>query len=783
MYLRVILSVIIFVFSEGLILQGPSRPLVAQLGGVLQLPCSVETPLPLDELEVEWRRTSSKELVHLFQGGEIRSESQSSAYTDRAYFFTKGDIAKGNYSLLLRNITTDDAGSYSCGVYTNEENSEIAVEIDAIERLVLTGTDHAVTAYVGQEVILNCFVDSHIPPEEVSWTKVESDKSQMLVLLFQDNVTYLDSAHSSYQGRTEFFNAEIPKGNFSLRLKDVRTEDKGEYMCQAHSGHLSANTTVVLEGLGLSSMHILILALCCAAVIVALVVSGLILVDIKDISQRALKMHYVLVFAPSILMFTAFVLWGVIEGFLGEVVTCSTVNLIRFILLFKTCLYQEKLPEMIKTIIKTGFVFEYFIIVSVLYFVIFFHVWSIERESKAMAFMGIMYGSSLHMGIRMFLVGGGAFMEIMDFFYLFTMSFLSRTFSESAFISMFAGVFVLILSNWILLAIVEKRYPFIQKSRLYWLGWQIFYFIRRLIISAVIFYFFNQILENHEERAGLMSVTALFHLLALSGIYDFVKLPLAETPKTILYKYGAVGLVVVNAATLATELILKSRTGERNVADLRVVVLPFECVFVLGWIVLWSHAYWMSNRDKIKTELDTCKKKGCRHWIKGLKGELDPSEDCEMTEMTNQPAAGASTQQGSPPEPPPETADADINVPDVPEDTNTCSSEPVNKEDSVSTDTATEAIEPNADTHRHTHRLTADEMDTSPVLQDKDTISNTNSHIPVTEDTDSLLSHGEKEPAETDFQEPRRNSVTEDMESSPLLQGDMVKSIPHSESN
>ena len=113
---------------------------------------------------------------------------------------------------------------------------------------MLTGADHAVTAYVGEEVILNCSVDSHIPPEEVSWAKVDSDESHMLVLLFQDNETY--PGDSSYQGRTEFFTSEIPKGNFSLRLKDVRTEDKGEYICKAFSGLLSANTTVILLSLG-----------------------------------------------------------------------------------------------------------------------------------------------------------------------------------------------------------------------------------------------------------------------------------------------------------------------------------------------------------------------------------------------------------------------------------------------------------------------------------------------------------------------------------------------------
>ena len=120
---------------------------------------------------------------------------------------------------------------------------------------MLTGADHAVTAYVGEEVILNCSVDSHIPPERLEEVKWRRTDQGMLVLLYQDGEVLPDSSHERYRGRAEFFTTEIPKGNFSLRLKDVRTEDKGEYICKAHSGLLSANTTVILQELGRSSSH------------------------------------------------------------------------------------------------------------------------------------------------------------------------------------------------------------------------------------------------------------------------------------------------------------------------------------------------------------------------------------------------------------------------------------------------------------------------------------------------------------------------------------------------
>ncbi|KAL2088341.1 hypothetical protein ACEWY4_015240 [Coilia grayii] len=670
-----ILSAFIIVFSEGLILQGPSSPLQGKLGGVLQLPCSVIDPVPLDELEVEWRRIDSKALVHLFQGGESRPESQSYEYRDRAHFFTTAEIAKGNYSLTLYNVTIDDAGSYICSVFTKQDSSEMTVEVETIERLVLTGPDHAVSAYAGGEVILDCAVDSHIPAEEVSWKKVDSDESLILVLLFQDNKT--SPGHASYQGRAEFFTTEIPKGNFSLRLKEVRTEDKGEYICEAHSGHLSANITVKLQQLGLSSMHILVLTLCASAIIVALLVSAVILKDIKAKSSSlgetcpSLGKHYVLVFLPSVIMFIAFVLWGVIEGFLSEVVTCSTVNLIRFILLFKISLYQEHLPDMVKTLMKTGFFIEYYIIFSVVYYVIFYDVWRMERESKPLAFMSVMCGSFLHMNSQGFF-GGGGYMDMTDMFFLFAVSFLSRTFNQNAFISMFAGGFLLPLSTWVILLITTKRYPFLQKSELYFLGFLAYFFIRRLILSIIVFYFVFQFLENNEECAGLLSVAALLQLLALAGWFDTAKPSLAETPKIILYMYGAFGVLAVNSITLATELMLKLRNGQRTV-DLRVVVLPFECVFVLGWIVLWSHAYWRRDQKRIKTEVAVCQRYGCTRWVQILKDE-DKSPLMEFEGILMQPApppAESNTPPENPLEPSPET-ETEINAA---EDTDTKSSE------------------------------------------------------------------------------------------------------------
>uniref|UniRef100_A0A8C1W692 Ig-like domain-containing protein n=1 Tax=Cyprinus carpio TaxID=7962 RepID=A0A8C1W692_CYPCA len=135
------------------------------------------------------------------------------------------------------------------------------------ERLLVSGSSRSISASVGEDVTLNCSVDSHITLqdiEQVSWKKTDEDE-EIQVLLYQDNEILPEASDQRYSDRVEFFRDEIPKFNFSLRLKSVRTEDKGVYMCEVLAGGLSANTTVELERLGFSVSHIMVLILCVSA--------------------------------------------------------------------------------------------------------------------------------------------------------------------------------------------------------------------------------------------------------------------------------------------------------------------------------------------------------------------------------------------------------------------------------------------------------------------------------------------------------------------------------------
>ncbi|KPP65265.1 butyrophilin-like protein 2-like [Scleropages formosus] len=166
---------------------------------------------------------------------------------DRAQFFMQ-EIPKGNFSLLLESVMPEDEGTYKCIVYTNLQHNETLVKM-SIERLMVSGTDKPVYAHASEDVILQCSLDLHIPLAEleVEWTKTDEN---ILVLLFSEGESKPESQNERYWDRAEFFTEEISKGNFSIKLRNVRTEDKGEYMCKVYTDTGSANVTVRIEELG-----------------------------------------------------------------------------------------------------------------------------------------------------------------------------------------------------------------------------------------------------------------------------------------------------------------------------------------------------------------------------------------------------------------------------------------------------------------------------------------------------------------------------------------------------
>ncbi|XP_037399789.1 uncharacterized protein LOC108431415 isoform X1 [Pygocentrus nattereri] len=622
------LSGVLFI-CDGLHVLGPSDPLIVELGGSVMLPCYVEAPLPLEELEVEWKGADSGTLVHLFQDGESRPEAQNQAYSGRASFFTE-EVERGNFSLLLTNLTTKDAGIYNCSVYSQQETGQTSVEIKEIEYLIVTG-GHVVSAYVGEDITMNCSVDSHIPPEkldEVSWKKVDQ---QIQVLIFLNGEVQPESTHERYADRVELFSREeIQKGNFSFRLKDLRTEDKGQYICEAFFGEFADNTTVEVQQLGFSSMHTGILLLCIIAFVVPVVLGYPAYVSLKrnDNSKRALAVQYTLVCCSNIALCLAFILWGVIEGFLTEAATCSAINLLRILFLFWIAPYLDTFKAILQRFIKrSAITLEYAVIAAFAYSGFIVRLWHNYQQTKNIVRLGIiivLLSLPFLLCINIFVQGLTKIFKQEQTNYILTELING---ARGCYVVLTYGVNISKLVLFIL-PFLEMIFVYFRCQCLFNRGSRVLIRMSVLLIleivcassSVYIHYDLLDTLDFRKERDGLTCLAAYLYVLTGMLLFKvviddyglFSRRPhsnrtrqvvesstVTGTQRTsghaIVYMLGAVGLSCVNSVALAVELILKARNGERTVNDLRVILVPFECIFPIGCLVLQISAFCKYN--------------------------------------------------------------------------------------------------------------------------------------------------------------------------------------------
>lgn len=92
----------------------------AETGQVVILPC--QTPDNNPAIVIEWRRNDSiPEYLLLFRDDQLDPENQQPSFRNRVDLLFR-PIKDGNASLVLKNVTTDDEGTYECRVIERNPN-------------------------------------------------------------------------------------------------------------------------------------------------------------------------------------------------------------------------------------------------------------------------------------------------------------------------------------------------------------------------------------------------------------------------------------------------------------------------------------------------------------------------------------------------------------------------------------------------------------------------------------------------------------------------------------
>ncbi|XP_039678154.1 coxsackievirus and adenovirus receptor-like isoform X3 [Perca fluviatilis] len=173
---------------------------------------------------VEWTRPDLKpDTVLYYRGGHLTPDDQHPSFKDRVELVDR-DLKDGDVSLILKNVSRHDAGTYKCRVKSGVTN-----QIRLIRTIRLQVPDEIVVPVPGDDVILPCQANDY-NIRVVEWTRADLEPDT--VLLYRDGNLETYYQHPSFKNRVELVDRDLKDGDVSLTLKNVNINDGGTYECR-----------------------------------------------------------------------------------------------------------------------------------------------------------------------------------------------------------------------------------------------------------------------------------------------------------------------------------------------------------------------------------------------------------------------------------------------------------------------------------------------------------------------------------------------------------------------
>ncbi|XP_039678088.1 hemicentin-1-like isoform X6 [Perca fluviatilis] len=197
------------------------------------LPCQDEDP---SICAVEWSRADLKpeSILSYRVEGSVTTYQHPKYKEDKVQLVDK-DLKKGNMSLILKNVSTTDQGTYKCRVTSrgSMRTNTTVLPRETITIIRLQVREPAdlieVTVHPGDDVILPFqAADSSI--RAVEWTRPDLEPDT--ILLYYDGNLYTIQQHPSFKDRVDLVNGYMEDGDVSLILKNVNRHDAGTYECR-----------------------------------------------------------------------------------------------------------------------------------------------------------------------------------------------------------------------------------------------------------------------------------------------------------------------------------------------------------------------------------------------------------------------------------------------------------------------------------------------------------------------------------------------------------------------
>ncbi|XP_050958306.1 uncharacterized protein LOC127159543 [Labeo rohita] len=471
-------------------------------------------------------------------------------------------------------------------------------------------------------MVLPCYKDK---PSRMKRLKVEWRKNDLkdLLHLYQGGQSRTEKQQQEYQDRAHFFTEHLKDGNFSLQLDKLRAEDEGQYTCRVHSRgrkQFSAKINVVLRQLDI-----------------------------------VFRLQMFLVFCPNVLMFLAFVVWGVSEGSLFETVSCCSLYCLRPLMLLWTAPYVNEFTGKMKTWIDTySFRTEYVVFSAVFFSVMIKSAWDKSPNYSRLEVIIIIILFVIVILFNLFYI-----IFLLDKIIAKLSQQISTIFGVLAgisldilpslqFILLFyafgsaRGAFIIVAVLPVILTITRYNWdrtcghrmgcsPAVRRS---------VYLTVLILVSAVMVYFYISALENEKDRVGWACMIAFLQFFwtvinftrSFRSSWDLYRLG-------AVYLFGSVGVVLLNSVALMIELILKTVNGEGVTGDMRIFVFSSEFIFTLFLMILMVFQPW------IEPCLQSCQKAMKSLQTRTAGSQNQESQNAAAAASDETPASGSNQNQ------------------------------------------------------------------------------------------------------------------------------------------
>ncbi|XP_029932257.1 CD226 antigen-like isoform X2 [Myripristis murdjan] len=218
--------------------------LTARPGDDVTLSC--QAPDGVDIRAAEWSRTDLKdpEYVFFYRDRHFDLDYQHPSFKNRVELKDK-EMKNGDLSVILKNVTEEDSGTYVCRVFTVADAKHVCNDIleELIEAAIiktrpistirLEVVDPALNlkARPGDDVTLICQAPDGVDIAAAEWSRTELKKQEYV---FFNRDGHIDSVyqHPSFKNRVELKDKEMKNGDLSVILKNVKKEDSGTYECR-----------------------------------------------------------------------------------------------------------------------------------------------------------------------------------------------------------------------------------------------------------------------------------------------------------------------------------------------------------------------------------------------------------------------------------------------------------------------------------------------------------------------------------------------------------------------